>query len=81
MIASHPTIVNMASPIIVILGGLGTAYLFLAALLRFTQDPQEPPTLETTMLFLGPAIGLRSGMTKLFVKLKSVNVRTICPEA
>lgn len=33
-------------------------YLFLWALLRFTHDEREPPSVEDNVPFLGPLIGM-----------------------
>lgn len=40
--------------------GLAGAYLFLCALLRFTQDAREPPTVENLIPFLSPILGMIS---------------------
>ncbi|KAI1410223.1 cytochrome P450 [Hypoxylon sp. FL1857] len=60
----------MPSTLALILGSLGAAYAFLSALLRFTQDPKEPPVIETSIPFITPLLGFLSGMPMFFVKLR-----------
>ncbi|KAH7308378.1 cytochrome P450 [Stachybotrys elegans] len=60
----------MPSTITVILSLAGAVYLFLAALLRLTQDPKEPPMLETSIPFIGPLVGSLKGMPKFLVEMR-----------
>ncbi|KUI74212.1 5-beta-cholestane-3-alpha,7-alpha-diol 12-alpha-hydroxylase [Cytospora mali] len=60
----------MASTLTLGIGFVAAAYLFLSALLRFTQDPKEPPLLDTSIPFISPLLGLITGMQKYFVKLR-----------
>ncbi|KFA70700.1 hypothetical protein S40288_07349 [Stachybotrys chartarum IBT 40288] len=59
------------STAVVALGCVGAAYVFLAALLHLTQDPKEPPTLETSIPFLSPMSALFQGMPKYLVSLRN----------
>ncbi|KAI9167951.1 Cytochrome P450 monooxygenase nodJ [Paramyrothecium foliicola] len=60
----------MPSTIVLALGFVGAAYVFLAALLNYTQDPKEPPMLETSIPFVSPMFGFLPGMPKFLVKLR-----------
>jgi hypothetical protein len=62
----------MASTLALVLGFVAAAYVFLSALLRFTQDSKEPPAIETSIPFISPLLGLISGMQKFTVNLRSV---------
>lgn len=61
----------MTSTLALVLGSVGAAYVFLSALLHFTQDSKEPPPIETTIPFISPLLGLIPGMQRFFVKLRS----------
>lgn len=61
----------MTSILALVLGSVGAAYVFLSALLHFTQDSKEPPAIETTIPFISPLLGLIAGMQRFFVKLRS----------
>lgn len=41
-----------------ILTGLVATYLFLCTLLRWTQDPREPPPVDTALPFVSPLISM-----------------------
>lgn len=60
-----------SSPVLVVAIGAAT-YVFLSALLRFTQDPMEPPAIETSVPFISPLFGMLSGMQSYVVKMRSV---------
>lgn len=69
--ASHLAIA-MPSTITLVLGFVAATYVFLSACLRLTQDPKEPPAIETSIPFLSPLYGVILGMQKFTVKLRSV---------
>lgn len=60
-----------SSLVLIVAIGIAT-YVFLAALLRFTQDPMEPPVIETSAPFINPLLCLLSGMQSYAVKMRSV---------
>ncbi|OAX85450.1 hypothetical protein ACJ72_00175 [Emergomyces africanus] len=60
----------MTSPLMLALGPLVAVYAFLSALLHFTQNPKEPPMIETSLPFLSPLLGYVLGMQKFIVKLR-----------
>ncbi|OJD13380.1 hypothetical protein ACJ73_09208 [Blastomyces percursus] len=60
----------MASPLVLALGIVLGAYVFLSALLHLTQDAKEPPMIETSIPFVSPLFGLISGMQKFVVELR-----------
>ena len=60
-----------SSLVLVVVIGVAT-YVFLSALLRFTQDPMEPPAIETSIPFISPLLGMLSGMQSYVVKMRSV---------
>lgn len=62
----------MPSTLSLCLGSLAAAYVFLSALLHFTQDAKEPPAVETTIPFVSPLLGLIPGKQKFFVKQRLV---------
>ncbi|KAI2615544.1 cytochrome P450 [Hypoxylon sp. NC1633] len=53
-----------------VIGSLGAVYVFLYALLHFTQDPKEPPAIRTWMPFIGPLPGFIRGTPNFLVKLR-----------
>lgn len=63
----------MTSPFALFVGSLAAAYVFLSALLHFTQDAREPPASETSIPFISPLLGYISGMQNFCVKQRSVN--------
>ncbi|KLJ10469.1 hypothetical protein EMPG_14154 [Blastomyces silverae] len=60
----------MTSPLVLALGFVLGAYVFLSALLHLTQDAKEPPTVETSIPFVSPLFGLILGMQKYMVELR-----------
>ncbi|KAK8060982.1 hypothetical protein PG996_010912 [Apiospora saccharicola] len=60
----------MDSTLALLLGLLGTTYVFLRALIYFTQHPKEPPVVKAGIPFLGPLIGLLRGGPPFFAKLR-----------
>lgn len=60
----------MTSTLALVLGSVAATYLFLFALLRFTQDWKEPPAIETSIPFISPLLGFVPGMPKFLVKLR-----------
>lgn len=62
----------MTSSFALLVGGLAAAYVFLSALLHFTQDAKEPPASETFIPFVSPLLGFIPGMQNFFVKQRSV---------
>jgi hypothetical protein len=45
-------------------------YAFLQWLLKYTQDPREPPPLATSIPFLSPIIGMSRKKTKYYIMLR-----------
>lgn len=62
----------MPSTLALCLGSLVAAYVFLSALLHFTQDAKEPPAVETTIPFVSPLLGLIPNKQNFFVKQRLV---------
>ncbi|CAJ2507702.1 Uu.00g088880.m01.CDS01 [Anthostomella pinea] len=60
----------MTSMFALVLGSVGAAYVFVSALLYFTQDSKEPPAIETALPFISPLLGLVFGMQQYYVKLR-----------
>ncbi|KAI0102133.1 cytochrome P450 [Nemania sp. FL0031] len=61
----------MASTLALVLGSAAAVYVFLLALLHFTQDPKEPPVIGTTIPFISPLFGIVfSGMQKFSTKIR-----------
>lgn len=75
----------MTSSLVLVVGIIAATYVFLSALLHFTQDSKEPSAIETSIPFMSPLLGLLPGMQKYFVKLRSViqdmlsNDHSVCP--
>ncbi|KAK3322888.1 cytochrome P450 [Apodospora peruviana] len=53
-----------------ILVGVGAGYIFLRLLLHLTQDPKEPPAVETTIPFVGPIVGMLTKKTDFYTHLR-----------
>ncbi|KAI0451597.1 cytochrome P450 [Xylaria acuta] len=51
-------------------GCLVATYLFFRFLLRLTQDPKEPPTIETELPFLAPVLGMIRKKSQYYVLLR-----------
>lgn len=64
---------NMDSAFVLLLGFLGSTYVFLKALIYYTQHPKEPPAVETRIPFIGPLLCLLREGTPFFARLRSVN--------
>lgn len=47
-----------SSAAVTALGGIAATYIFLLALLRFTQDSKEPQAVLTTVPFVSPILGM-----------------------
>lgn len=62
----------MTSSLVLVVAIGAATYVFLFALLSFTQDPMEPPAIETSVPFINPLLGLLSGMQSYAVKMRSV---------
>ncbi|KAI1124447.1 hypothetical protein F5Y10DRAFT_285087 [Nemania abortiva] len=60
----------MWSLIATVFGGVITTYIFLQALLRFTQDWQEPPAMATTIPFISPILGMRKRNSRYYNYLR-----------
>ncbi|QSZ28693.1 hypothetical protein DSL72_003193 [Monilinia vaccinii-corymbosi] len=60
----------MTSIIALVLGSVAATYLFFLVLLHVTQDAKEPPTIETSISFISPLLGLVHGMQKYTVSLR-----------
>lgn len=75
-IIEHCTTVMMASTIVNCLAALLLTYAFLQTLLRFTQNVQEPPPVDTSLPFVSPII--RMAMTG--VKYWKINRLDICDQ-
>lgn len=58
MAFSIETAITMFSSVTATVAGLATTYAFFWALLRWTQDASEPPTVENLIPFLSPIIGM-----------------------
>lgn len=68
----------MPSLLVLFAAGMAAAYLFLAVLLRLTQDSREPPPVQTLVPFLGASVGSLSGMQKYLLKLRLANLLSHC---
>ncbi|KAI1487550.1 cytochrome P450 [Biscogniauxia mediterranea] len=53
------------------LGAIVAAYVFLQALLHFTQDAKEPPAVSFSIPFLGPIIGMITQKSKFYNNLRN----------
>ncbi|KAI0489979.1 cytochrome P450 [Xylaria cf. heliscus] len=60
----------MWSLIVTAFGGIITTYVFLQALLRFTQDSQEPPVMATTIPFISPILGMNKRNSRYYNYLR-----------
>ncbi|XXH01839.1 hypothetical protein Hte_008201 [Hypoxylon texense] len=60
----------MISNITAVVASLAGFYVFLWALLRFTQDAREPPTLENAIPFLSPVISMVMRGSKFYSYLR-----------
>lgn len=61
----------MTSAFALCLGSLVAAYVFLSALLHFTQDAKEPHAVETSIPFVSPLLGLITGKQSFYVRQRS----------
>jgi hypothetical protein len=53
-------------------GVIGSTYLFLQLLFRFSQDAKEPPAILTAIPFVSPLIGMIRENSRLHVRLRFV---------
>jgi hypothetical protein len=53
-----------------VLSILPVFYIGLSLLLYLTQDPQEPPVVDTILPFLSPMLGMIRKKTKYYVELR-----------
>jgi len=60
----------MTSSLVLVVGIMAATYVFLSALLHFTQDSKEPSAIETSIPFMSPLLGFLPGMQKYFMKLR-----------
>lgn len=51
-------------------GAAVAVYAFLQWLLKYTQDPREPPPLGTLIPFISPIIGMMRKKTKYYIQLR-----------
>ncbi|GAP85101.1 putative cytochrome p450 oxidoreductase [Rosellinia necatrix] len=54
-----------------IIAGIVTTYIFLAALLRLTQDKDEPPVIKTSIPFISPVIGMIQGNSNFYNQMRT----------
>ncbi|KAI0188147.1 cytochrome P450 [Xylaria flabelliformis] len=54
------------------LGGIVAGFVFLRALLRFTQSSDEPPVIDFPIPFLGPIIGMITKKSKFYSHIRDV---------
>lgn len=59
-----------AATLPMVLSGLVGLYVFLRLLLHATQDPNEPPTIETAIPFLAPVIGMVREKSRYYPRLR-----------
>ncbi|KZZ92117.1 Cytochrome P450 [Moelleriella libera RCEF 2490] len=60
----------MGSILVLTVGAAVAAYAFSRSLLRFSQDPREPPAAKTTIPFISPLLGFIQGMPNYLVTLR-----------
>lgn len=60
----------MAMNFSVIAGAVAAIYVSLRLLLHYTQDPREPPSIETLIPFASPVIGLSRKKAHYYVMLR-----------
>lgn len=63
----------MQSTVAVGLVSIAATYVFLLALLHFTQDAKEPPVLGTTLPFVGPLIGMARGKSQFHSQMRDTH--------
>jgi hypothetical protein len=56
-----------------VLGGIAATYVFIRALLHLTQDAKEPPTVETTLPFIGPFLRMAVEQLSFYVNTRYKN--------
>ncbi|KAL2132051.1 hypothetical protein VTI74DRAFT_4280 [Chaetomium olivicolor] len=58
------------TPLTLVLSGLAATYLFLRALLHFTQDAKEPPAILTALPFIEPLVGMIREKSRFHTRLR-----------
>lgn len=59
-----------------VLVGVGAGYVFLRLLLHFTQDPREPPAVETAIPFISPIVGMLTKKVDFYTGLRYAGMLT-----